>query len=86
MSIAHMVAKMEELETPWADKVMLVTTENEPELEGEQAIPLHRHGFETVVFQPALRPTKLKRSLMTDSCVLFRGRGGVPPAGAAMDK
>lgn len=85
MSIAHMDAKTVGLDMPRPDKSMPVTTNEEVELEGEQAIPLHRHGFETVVFQPVSPPTKLKRFLMMDSCVLFRGRGSVPAAVAAMD-
>lgn len=58
---------------------MPVTAENEVESEGEQAIPLHRHGFEAVVFHPAMRSPR-ERSLKMDSCVLFRRRGGAAAA------
>ena len=86
MSSAHIEAKTEELEMPWPDRAMPVTTENELELEGEQAIPLHRHGFEAVVFHPAMTSAP-ERSLRMDSCVMFGGRGGLPPvvAAAAME-
>jgi hypothetical protein len=63
---------------------MPVTAENEVESEGEQAIPLHRHGFEAVVFHPAMRSPR-ERSLKMDSWVLFRRRGGAAAAAAAKE-
>lgn len=79
MSREHKEAKSVGLDMEQPDKSTSVTTEKELELEGEQPIPLHRHGLETVVFHPA-EPTERERSLMMDSCVLFRGRRGLPAA------
>lgn len=84
MSREHKEAKSVGLDMEQPDKSTSVTTEKELELEGEQPIPLHRHGLETVVFHPA-EPTERERSLMMDSCVLFRGRRGLPAAAAAAD-
>jgi hypothetical protein len=81
VSRAHTEAKTEELEMPWPGKETPVTTEKELEPEGEQAIPVHRHGFVAVVFHPGTRSPR-ERSLRMDSCVVFRGRGGAAAAAA----
>lgn len=69
LSRRQMEAKMEEFDIPQLGKVMLVTTQEEPER--VQLTPLHLQGFEVVVFDQLLLPTILKRSFMMASCVLF---------------
>ncbi|BAT16159.1 Os12g0182333 [Oryza sativa Japonica Group] len=66
VSREHMVANMVELDKPYPDKVRLVTTDMELELE-EQLTPSHRHGFESLVFHLALAVTKPESSFMIDT-------------------
>jgi hypothetical protein len=56
--IRHMEAKMEVLFMPQLDKVMLVTTMEEPDPEGEQATPVQLHTG--VVSFHLLAPTTLE--------------------------
>jgi len=62
-----MEAKMEESDIPWLDRVMLVTTQEEPE--GVQRTPLQVHGFEVVL--NLLLPTTLEIFTIMASCALL---------------
>nr|CAB3502568.1 unnamed protein product [Digitaria exilis] len=68
VSILHMEAKMDLLDMPQLDNLMLVTTKEEPDPEREQVTPGQLHTG-MVEFQ-VLVPTMLERFVMMEFCVL----------------
>lgn len=71
VSRRHKEAKMEVSDMPKLDKVMWVTTMEEPDLDREHATPAQSH---ISVLEPQLSPTKLEIFIMMASCVLLGGR------------